>query len=165
LKISKDNLTKLFLLTLFGAGFGYVEAAVVVYLRAFSYPSGFDIPEVLVFPFIRFGNLPFLQPVPFKILLTEIGRETATILTLASVAWLAAKAFRQKLAFFLWAFAAWDIFYYIFLKIIIGWPKTLGVLDVLFLIPVPWIAPVWFPVAASLLMMTTCLLLLSEKIK
>ncbi|MFH1368091.1 MAG: hypothetical protein ABII64_03090 [Elusimicrobiota bacterium] len=162
-RISKENSFKLLWLTLFGIAFGYVEAAVVVYLRALFYPGGFNIPLTLGFPFIYFGTTPFLQPVSHNILLAETGREAATILMLASVAFLSGKTLKQKLAFFLLPFAVWDIFYYVFLKVLIGWPASLSTLDVLFLIPVPWISPVWLPLSASLLIIFCSLYLLSKE--
>ena len=46
----------------------------------------------------------------------------------------------------------WDIFYYVFLKIICGWPHSLFDWDVLFLLPLPWWGPVLAPVLISLLL-------------
>jgi hypothetical protein len=43
----------------------------------------------------------------------------------------------------------WDVFYYVVLKVLLGWPESLATWDVLFLIPVPWIGPVWAPVVVS----------------
>ncbi|WP_205006560.1 hypothetical protein, partial [Escherichia coli] len=56
----------------------------------------------------------------------------------------------KKLATFLWIFAIWDLFYYITLKILINWPPSLKTIDCLFLIPYPWIAPVWIPVSVMI---------------
>lgn len=147
-------------LSLFGIAFGYVEAAVVIYLRALYYPTGFDLNVSIGFPFIFFGATPFLQPIPLPMLLTEVGREAATIAMLVSVALLAGKGLRERIAFFLWPFAVWDIFYYVFLKLIIGWPAAWSTVDILFLIPVPWLAPVWLPLTVSCLMLVSSLLLL-----
>jgi len=33
--------------------------------------------------------------------------------------------------------------------VLIRWPESLKTLDVLFLIPVPWVGPVWLPVTVS----------------
>ena len=55
----------------------------------------------------------------------------------------------ECIVFFLWTFAFWDLFYYLSLYILIKWPPKLTTIDVLFLIPKPWIAPVWFPVGVS----------------
>lgn len=70
---------------------------------------------------------------------------------LIGVSFLAAKSPKERWAFFLWTFAFWDIFYYVGLWLAIQWPPSFLTQDVLFLIPVPWIAPVWFPVSISLL--------------
>jgi hypothetical protein len=165
LKISKENLKKLILLSLFAAAFGYLEASVVVYLRELYYPFEFDIPLDLDFPYIFFGFISYLQPIPLKILIVEIGREAATIIMLSSLALLSAKTYKKRWGFFLWTFALWDIFYYMFLKYILGWPESLSTLDVLFLIPVPWIAPVWMPLLGCVFFITTALVLLKEKKK
>jgi hypothetical protein len=76
-------------------------------------------------------------------------REAATIVMLVVIAWLAGTTWVERGVFFLWTFAFWDLFYYVSLYILIKWPPSLRTTDVLFLIPVPWIAPVWFPVAVS----------------
>ncbi|MDW8321050.1 MAG: hypothetical protein RMM08_06790 [Armatimonadota bacterium] len=139
------------LVTLFAVAMGYVEAAVVVYLRALYYPDGFPVPVRLGRLPIRFTRIPeFENRMPQSMLRTEIGREAATIVMLASLAWLAAHDPLHRLGVFLLAFGVWDIFYYIFLKVLIRWPESLRTLDVLFLIPIPWIGPVWLPVSVSI---------------
>lgn len=141
------------LVALFAIAMGYVEAAVVVYLRALYYPDGFPIPVKLGSLPIRFARIPeFENRMPQSMLRTEIGREAATIIMLASLAWLVGSNSLHGLGAFLLAFGVWDIFYYLFLKLLIRWPQSLKTLDVLFLIPVPWIAPVWLPVTVSAVM-------------
>ncbi|GIV14844.1 MAG: hypothetical protein KatS3mg022_0279 [Armatimonadota bacterium] len=141
------------LVTLFAIAMGYVEAAVVVYLRALYYPDGFPIPVKLGSLPIRFTRIPeFENRMPQSMLRTEIGREAATIVMLASLAGLVANSPLHGLGAFLLAFGVWDIFYYVFLKVLIRWPESLKTLDVLFLIPVPWIGPVWLPVTVSAVM-------------
>jgi hypothetical protein len=76
-------------------------------------------------------------------------REAATIVMLAVIAYLAGSTWPERGILFLWTFAFWDLFYYLSLYILIRWPPTLRTIDVLFLIPVPWIAPVWFPIGVS----------------
>ncbi|UCH77739.1 MAG: hypothetical protein JSU81_08415 [Candidatus Coatesbacteria bacterium] len=114
----------------FGVAFGFLEAAVVVYLRALFYADGFAFP---------------LRPLPPLLLATEMGREGATLVMLAAVAWAPGGPGRLKLARFLFAFGLWDLFYYVGLKVVIGWPESLFTWDVLFLLPVPWVAPVLAP--------------------
>ena len=60
--------------------------------------------------------------------------------------------FRQWLAGFMISFGVWDIFYYVFLRLLIGWPESLMTWDLLFLLPVPWVGPVIAPVLVSLSM-------------
>jgi hypothetical protein len=59
----------------------------------------------------------------------------------------------------------WDIFYYVFLKLLIGWPESILTWDILFLIPVTWTGPVLTPVLVSLLMilLATILIVYSTK--
>ncbi|UCF15975.1 MAG: hypothetical protein JSW59_00665, partial [Phycisphaerales bacterium] len=64
--------------------------------------------------------------------------------------WLAGRNRQQRFAYFLTIFAVWDIFYYVWLKILIDWPSTIMDWDVLFLIPVTWASPVLYPVLISL---------------
>ena len=121
----------------FAAAMGYLEAAVVVYLRVLYYPEGFSFP-------------PKLIPVPMAII--EIGREAATIIMLLTAAMLAGKRFWERFGYFIILFGVWDIFYYFWLKVTIGWPAGIFDYDILFLIPLPWVGPVIAPVLISLLM-------------
>jgi hypothetical protein len=86
---------------------------------------------------------------PQSLLTLEVFREAATILILLSVALLAGKTARSRFATFLWTFAIWDIVYYASLWATVRWPHSLADPDVLFLIPVPWLSPVWFPLVVS----------------
>jgi len=122
---------------LFALAMGYMESAVVVYLRTIYYPEGFSFP------------LKTLDP---AIGLTELIREAATMVMLLGVAFIAAKRTIIRFAFFIFAFAVWDIFYYVFLWLLIGWPSSLLEWDILFLIPVAWVGPVIAPVVNSLTM-------------
>jgi hypothetical protein len=80
------------------------------------------------------------------------------MIMLVAVSLLSATSRRERCAAFLWTFAAWDICYYAALWGTVGWPPSLSAPDVLFLIPVPWLAPVWFPLLVSTLVMTAVLL-------
>ena len=127
---------RLLLLAVFGIAFGFVEAAVVVYLRAAT--GLLPVPQV-------HGTVAL----PQSLVRTECFREAATIVMLAGVAWLAGQNRRAKIAAFLWTFAFWDFFYYAWLRATIAWPGSLLDTDILFLIPTPWIAQVWFPLLIS----------------
>jgi hypothetical protein len=84
---------------------------------------------------------------------------------LAYISMLAAVGFYERLSCFLFTFGIWDIFYYIFLKILIDWPETLLDWDILFLIPVAWVAPVLAPIICSLMMIVIASLILRFKEK
>ncbi len=124
-------------LVFFSVAMGFLESAVVVYLREIYYPGGFQFP------------LSVMQPTVF---ITELLREIATLIMLAGVGYLAGRSSRQRFAFFLVAFAIWDIFYYVFLKLLLDWPESLLTWDILFLVPVPWAGPVITPCIASVTM-------------
>ncbi len=115
-------------LVLFAATFGFVEAAVVVYIRRVSYPDGFRFP------------IEFLEP---RLGVMEIAREAATMVMLYAAAALAARGFWGRFGAFAVAFGIWDLVYYAALRIVIGWPESWSTWDVLFLIPGIWIGPVW----------------------
>jgi len=129
---------KLFYVFIFGIAFALVEASVVVYLRALYYPEGFAFPLKIISP---------------EIYTIEFFREIATMLMLLSIAWTCGKNFNLRIAFFVFAFGIWDIFYYVFLKILLNWPSSLLTWDLLFLIPVAWVGPVLAPVLCSLTML------------
>ncbi|RMF92459.1 MAG: hypothetical protein D6734_12170 [Candidatus Schekmanbacteria bacterium] len=138
---------KVILLILFSIGFGNVEAMIVVYLRRILPP--FD--ETTFGTVDGFVNL--LQD--YGIYHIEQIREMFTLLMLVTLSILVGKTYLERFAAFCISFAVWDIFYYVFLHLIIGWPTNLFDIDVLFLVPVPWVSPVILPVFISSLMIGT----------
>jgi hypothetical protein len=90
-----------------------------------------------------------VEKIPERFLFIEKTREAATIIMLVVIAYIAGSGWIERGIFFLWTFAFWDLFYYVSLYILIKWPPKLTTIDVLFLIPKPWIAPVWFPIGVS----------------
>jgi hypothetical protein len=130
---------KLILLALFGIAMAHLEGVVVVYLR-----KALGILDME-------SNKVSVEKFPRRYLYIEMTREAATIIMLVVIAFLVGTTWLEQGIFFLWTFAFWDLFYYLSLYILIKWPPTLKTIDVLFLIPVPWIAPVWFPIGVSLL--------------
>lgn len=144
------------MVAIFAIAFAFVEAAVVVYLRhllgaaqAGLVPSG-DV--LLLLP-----GIAFLEPQTAVKIITDTAllnieriREAATIVMLLSVALLVGTRFWEKVAYFLFSFGIWDIFYYVFLRLTISWPTSLSDPDVFFLLPVPWVGPVFVPVLISL---------------
>ena len=138
---------KIILLILFSIGFAYVEAMIVVYLRRILPPfdeTSFGTVEGFVTLLKNYGVYHIEQV-----------REMFTMLMLVTLSILAGKSHLERFAAFCISFAVWDIFYYVFLNIIIGWPTNLFDIDVLFLVPVPWVAPVILPVFISSLMIGT----------
>ncbi len=145
----------------FGMAFGFVEAAVVVYLRAAVglLPGyGGSLADVAVLSADMFQQAQILDELPLGLFAVELFREAATMIMLVSVALLAVKTMRERCAIFLWTFAIWDISYYLGLWATVRWPPSLLTADVLFLIPVPWFAQVWFPILVSALFMGAILL-------
>lgn len=141
---------KLFALIIFGIGFGFVEATIVFYLRQmFNYTDGYLHSSYNVI--LNTGIIAFIWPkAPIlnnaQVTIAEVQREVATIIMLLSVAFLSASKWRQRFGAFLVTFAFWDIFYYIFLKYLTGWPKSFFDIDLYFMVPVPWIGPVIIPI-------------------
>ncbi len=133
--MKKETRQKILWVLLFAAAMAYVESAVVVYLRQNYYPSGFNFP---------------LTDIPTSTLLIELGREAATVIMLLTIGFFCGQSKLTRFAYFALAFGLWDIFYYVWLKLFIGWPSSLLTWDILFLIPLPWVAPVWAPVLVSL---------------
>jgi hypothetical protein len=82
----------------------------------------------------------------------ELWREAATLVMIATLGVLAGRTWRRRAGYAALAFGAWDIFYYVFLRLISGWPRTLLDWDILFLLPLPWWGPVLAPVSIALVM-------------
>ena len=136
-KHCSSYINRLKYIILFAVAMGYFEAALVVYLREFLYPEGFSFPFKII---------------PVNLAVIEIVREAATVIMLIAVSALAGRKFWERFGYFIILFGIWDIFYYVFLWLTIGWPSTIFEWDVLFLIPLPWIGPVIAPVLVAVLM-------------
>jgi hypothetical protein len=116
-------------------------------LRAIYYPEGFAFP---------------LKVLNHQIAVTELLREAATMIMLVIVAFLVQKEALSRFAIFIYTFAVWDIFYYLFLYFLLSWTTSLFTWDILFLIPVMWVGPVLAPLINSLTMIILALLILSS---
>jgi hypothetical protein len=151
-------------LIIFGVAFGYVEAAVVAYLRsmyaplrAHFYPT---VPPGELFPLLTLDQLSAAGSEHAKRLKIELGREFATLAMLASVGLIVARSAREWFAAFLVCFGIWDIAFYAFLKLLLDWPASLFTWDILFLLPVPWVGPVIAPILVSISMIAAGLVVL-----
>lgn len=143
---------------LFAIAFSFVEASVVVYLRAITgFLTGGGLSEAGNLSSSFYHEARIVADFPPSLLKVEVLREAATILMLGSVALLTVRGIKERWAVFLWAFAIWDIFYYVSLRLTVGWPSSLKTPDVLFLIPVPWTSQVWFPLTVSTLTLLSIL--------
>ncbi len=124
--------------SVFALAMAWMEAATVVYLRTLT------------------SRLQPYQATPLPVSVglgqIEIVREAATLVMLLTVGLLAGRTWRSRLAYGMIAFGVWDIFYYVFLAIMTGWPHSIMDWDVLFLIPLPWWGPVLSPVLIALLL-------------
>jgi len=106
-------------------------------------------PEGILFP---------IKIMPLSMALIEIGREFSTIIMLLVIGYLSGKTLIERFLYFIFCFGVWDIFYYVWLKIFLNWPTSLLENDLLFLIPIPWIAPVLAPIIVSLTMIIASVL-------
>ena len=97
-------------LILFGIAFGYVEAAVVVYLRTIFVPIRQEAFRTVdhndLFPLLTVEHLQAAGPEYAGLLGIEMGREAATIVMLAAAGLAIAGNFRQWLAGFMIAFGS-----------------------------------------------------------
>lgn len=128
----------LFWLSVFAVAMAYLEATVVVYLRQVYYPN--DL--LTIFPARILSEIH---------LAVELAREAATVVMLVAVAALAVRGAMRRFAAFVYIFGLWDIFYYVWLKVTLGWPVSWSEWDILFLIPWAWLGPWLTPVAIALL--------------
>jgi hypothetical protein len=129
-------------LALYAVTMAYLESAVVVYLRALYYPDGFAFPLVAL---------------PSGMIAIEVGREASTLIMLLATAALAGRDPWERFLAFNVAFGVWDVFYYVWLWLFLGWPPSLFTWDLLFLIPVPWLGPVLAPLIVSTALITVSL--------
>ena len=134
----KSPWVRVAVVVVWAVAFAFVEAMVVYYIRKLfglqyhlTYvPADFHFPR---------AYLPYEQ-----------AREAATMVMLLAVGFLAGRTWWQRFAFWLLAFGVWDIFYYVWLWVLLRWPSSPGTRDLLFLLPNEWWAPVWQPVLVSM---------------
>ena len=122
----------------FAIAMAWVESASVFYIRA------------LVDRIEPYQANPL--PINGALGYVELWREAATLVMIATMGVLAGNTWRRRAGYAALAFGIWDIFYYVFLRLMSGWPRTLLDWDILFLLPLPWWGPVLAPVSIALLM-------------
>jgi hypothetical protein len=145
---SRSPWPRLAIVATWAVAFAFVEATVVFYLR-----------KLFAIEFAaEFTERAFRFPEDY--LVYEQGREAATMIMLVAVGLLAGRTLWQAVAYWLFAFGVWDVLYYVWLWVLLGWPSSLGTHDLLFLIPDEWWAPVWLPVAISAGFIATAVLIL-----
>jgi hypothetical protein len=138
MKTNLPHVTRWTVVVVFALAMAWVESAVVFYIRTM-------IDRIQPYQADPLPLIGTLGPV-------ELMREVATMVMLFTVGLLAGRNWRSRLGYSALAFGVWDIFYYVFLKVMCGWPNSLADWDILFLLPLPWWGPVWAPVAIATLM-------------
>ncbi len=141
----------------FAVAFAWIESAVVVYLREIYFDGAFSFPLLI--------NWKDGEHVVDPLVRIEMGREIATIILLVAMGWVAGRNRYQKFSYFIIAFGIWDIFYYLWLFVMIRWPETLMAWDLLFYVPLPWVGPVITPllIAIAMVMGGSAIILCDEK--
>ncbi len=134
-----NNKSTVKILTVYAVAMALLEAAVVVYMRRLYYASN----PLEIFP------LQFLDSYDTVL---ELSREAATVVMILTVALLVDRTSATRtFAAFVFIFGVWDLFYYFWLKVLMGWPTSWWEWDVLFLIPSVWLGPWICPALISLL--------------
>ncbi|MEA3459196.1 MAG: hypothetical protein U9R11_00715 [Chloroflexota bacterium] len=141
------RLRKLLPVTLYSIAMAYVEAVIVIYLRQLYHIEDVvrDMPTVID-----------------RMTLFELGREVATLAMLVGVAWASGRRWWERFAYLGYIWGVWDIWYYVWLAFLIGWPTSPLEWDLLFLLPLPWWGPVLSPALISLLMVIGAVVALHE---
>jgi hypothetical protein len=116
----------------------WVESAVVFYMRT------------MIDRIDPYQSNPL--PVVGSLGSVELVREAATLAMLLTVGMLAGRSWRGRLGYAAVAFGVWDLLYYVFLKLMCGWPRSLFDWDILFLLPLPWWGPVLAPMSIAIML-------------
>ena len=132
----------------FTASFGYIGSTVMIHLGGVFYPGKF--------PVAAYGG----EGISMRLLLIEIGREAAIFGLIFSAAWLMGRDRRQRVAYFMVIFALWNIFYYVWLKVLINWPTSLMDWDILLFVPITCASPVFCRLLISLTMLVFAVVIL-----
>jgi len=140
--------SRLFWWVFYAVAFGLTEAALVAYVRRYlGWEPGYDYRAIFAARGMALDSAAFSRLFRERdILGLEMAREAGTILLLVGAAMAAGRTWRERWGLFLLTFAVWDLAYYLFLYLLIGFPRSLVATDVYFMIPIAWYGPVWFPV-------------------
>jgi hypothetical protein len=138
MKTERTNRLTWWIVFAFAVAMAWVESAVVFYIRTMVDRIQPHQPDPL--PLIG-----ALGPV-------ELARELATLIMHFTIGMLAGRTWRARIGYMAVSFGVWDVFYYVFLKVMCDWPNSLLDWDILFLLPLPWWGPVLSPVLIALLM-------------
>jgi hypothetical protein len=133
----------------FAVAMAWMESATVLYLRTL-------VDRVVPYQ---------VDPLPIHAVLgpVELVREAATLVMLLTTGILAGRTWQQRFGYMAVAFGTWDILYYVFLRLMSGWPSSIFDWDILFLLPLPWWGPVLAPVSIALLMIAWGTLVTHER--
>jgi hypothetical protein len=129
-------------ITVFAIAFAFVEAACAISLKLLYYPEGWKAP---------------FHALPAGAQIVEQTREVATLVMIGAVAALGRPSWRAGVARALWIFGIWDLGYYVFLRWLTGFPSSLLDPDLVFLVPIVWVFPVWVPVLVSIVALLVAL--------
>ena len=129
-------------ITVFAIAFAFVEAACAISLKLLHYPEGWKAP---------------FHALPAGAQIVEQTREMATLVMIGAVAALGRPSWREGIARALWIFGIWDLGYYVFLRWLTGFPSSLLDPDLVFLVPIVWVFPVWVPVVVSIVALLVAL--------
>jgi hypothetical protein len=151
-KYSNGVFENWFCIIIFSISFAWIESAVVLYLREIFFNGGFSFPLVVKWESGKRVIDPLVR--------IEFAREIATIVVLITVAWITGRNNSHKFCFFMIAFGVWDIFYYIWLYVMVGWPESLMTWDLLFYVPLPWVGPVLAPILIAIAMVVAASLVI-----
>ena len=146
---NRANFVRLGWVAIFAIAMAYLEAAVVVYLR-----KVYGITDLML-------SVPAFDP---QIGAIELGRELATLVMLFAIGWAVGHNLCSREGYAIFAFGLWNIFYYFWLRVMIGWPNSLFDPDLLFLIPLPWWGPVLSSVLIALLLVIFGTMLALEEV-
>ncbi len=126
------------MVVVYAMAMAWVESAVVFYMRT------------MIDRIDPYQSNPL--PVVGSLGSVELVREAATLAMLLTVGMLAGRSWRGRLGYAAVAFGVWDLLYYVFLKLMCGWPRSLFDWDILFLLPLPWWGPVLAPMSIAIML-------------